>query len=173
MVSGPRYDIDPDKAFRNAIADAISSGLDLSFSMGEAARIIKKDSTKNFILKGAGKYTPLSAAYAERKSILAPGAPMLVGAKPGIVQGGRKFIGGGISGRLRNSIVDKTSDSIIRIGKNTLEVGTSAKSKNGFAYPRAIQNGSSKMPARKFLFFSRAMVKQIMNTINADVANQI
>jgi len=111
--------------------------------------------------------------------ILAPGTPILTGAKWGIVDDGEKFHGGGASGKLKKSIVGKTADSILLIGRNNLEIGTKAESFKGAPYPKYVQegtenkDGSTKMPARKFLFFSQRMVKQIINTINADIANQL
>lgn len=164
MAENPiSYDIDADDQFKKVMSKAIESGLDLSFSMGESARIIKKESTKNFILKGSGKYPPLSRSYAARKQRLAPGTPILTGLTPG----------GGMSGKLKKSIIGKTSDSIIQIGKRSLVLGTKAKTLKGAPYPIFVQEGAKKMPARKFLFFSQRMVKQIINTINADIANQL
>jgi len=164
MAENPiSYDVDADKKFQKAMMRAIASGLDLSFSMGEAARIIKKENTKNFILKGFGKYPPLSPVYQARKQRLAPGTPILTG----LTSQGK------VSGKLKKSIIETTSDSIVRIGKRSLIVGTKAKSRKGAPYPIFVQEGTSKMPGRKFLFFSQRMVKQIINTINADIANQL
>ncbi len=170
MAENPiSYDVDADDQFKKAMAKAIASGLDLSFSMGEAARIVKKESTKNFILKGFGRYPPLSPKYFARKQRLAPGTPILTG-----LTGGGKA-----SGKLKKSIVGTTSDSILLIGKISLEIGTKATSAGGAPYPIYVQegtknkDGSEKMPARKFLFFSQRMVKQIINTINADIAKQL
>jgi len=180
MAENPvSYDVDADNQFKKVMARAIKSGLDLSFSMGEAVRIIKKESKKNFILKGFGKYPPLSDKYSRRKFILAPGTPILTGAKPGKVNKGKKISGGGASGKLKRSIINNTSDSIVLIGKRSLEFGTKATTDEGKPYPLYVQegtknkDGSVKMPARKFLFFSSRMVKQIINTINADIANQL
>jgi len=180
MAENPvSYDADADDKFKKAMSEAIESGLDLSFSMGESVRIIKKESAKNFILKGSGKYPPLSPGYAERKQILAPGAPILTGAKWGMIDEGEKFHGGGMSGKLKRSIIQTTADSIVLIGKRSVEFGTKAKSFGGAPYPLYVQegtenkDGSERMPARKFLFFSQRMVKQIINTINADIANQL
>lgn len=150
----PIYDVDADRNFRKTIEQAQRTGLDLSFSMGEAARIIKKESTKNFILKGSGKYPPLSPAYRKHKQLFFPGAPILVR-----------------TGRLRDSIIGNTSDTILRLGKRSLEYGTKARDKGRF-YPRMVQEGIG-MPARAFLFFSKRMVKQIMNTVKADIENQL
>jgi len=164
MAENPiSYDIDADNQFKKAMSRAIQSGLDLSFSMGESARIIKKESAKNFILKGSGKYPPLETKYFQRKQRLAPGTPILTGLT-------RK---GKASGKLKKSIIGQTSDSIIQIGKRSLVVGTKARSIKGAPYPIFVQEGTDKMAARKFLFFSQKMVKQIINTINADIANQL
>lgn len=156
------YDVDADNKFKAVIAKAIASGLDLSFSMGESARIIKKESIKNFILKGSGKYPPLSPAYQKRKQRLAPGTPILTGVT--------KF---GPGGALKESITEYTKDSIVRIGLRSLEIGTKAESQAEAPYPIFVQEGTSKMRARAFLFFSMAMVKQITNTIEADIINQL
>lgn len=169
------YDIDADNKFKMAMAKAASSGLDLSFSMGESVRIIKKESTKNFTLSGFGQYPPLSPKYFRRKMVLAPGAPILTGALPGRTKDGQLLSGGGQSGKLKRSIIETTGDSIIRIGKRSLEFGTDARSKKGYPYPQVVQKGTKdgRTPGRKFLFFSQAMVKQIMNTIDADIQNQL
>ena len=131
--------------------------------MGDSVRIIKKESTKNFILKGPGQYTPLSDSYGKRKQVLSPGVPILTGVKPK----------GGQSGKLKKSIIGTTSDSIIDIGELTLSLGTKVVSKKGAPYPKYVQDGTTKMDSRQFLFFSQAMVKQIINTINADIRNQL
>lgn len=167
------YDIDADNKFKMAMAKAARSGLDLSFSMGESARIIKKESTKNFILKGSGKYPSLKPKYFRRKMVLAPGAPILTGPLAGKTKNGQLLSGGGKSGKLKRSIIDTTGDSIIRIGKSSLVVGTKATTKKGAPYPHFVQEGTKKMPKRKFLFFSQAMVKQIINTIDADIQKQL
>lgn len=170
MAENPiSYDVDADDKFKKAMAKAIESGLDLSFSMGEAVRIIKKESTKNFTLKGFGKYPPLSPKYFAWKQKKAPGTPILTGLTPK----------GKVSAKLKKSIIGTTSDSIILIGKRSLEVGTKAETDKGAPYPVYVQegteneDGSEKMPGRKFLFFSQRMVKQIINTIEADIANQL
>jgi phage gpG-like protein len=180
MADNPiSYDVDADNKFKKAMAKAAASGLDLSFSMGEAARIIKKGSTANFTLKGFGKYPPLDEKYSVRKQLLAPGAPILTGAKSGSIKDGKKVSGGGASGKLKKSIIGATSDSIVRIGRTSLEYGTKAETDKGKPYPLYVQegtenkDGSERMPARKFLFFTQRIVKQIMNTINADIANQL
>ena len=173
-MAGPiNYTVDPGGEAKRAILKAARLGLDLSFSMGEATRITKKDATKNFILKGSGKYPPLNPKYLKRKQILSPGAPILTGVNPGKVKNGKKKSGGGASGRLKRSIIEKTSDSIIRIGKVSAEVGTKATSSKGAPYPKFVQEGTKKMQARKFIFFSQRMVREIVNTINADIGNQL
>lgn len=129
---------------------AAKQPVDLTFSMGESARIVKKFSTANFILKGSGKYAPLSPAYAIRKNRFAPGRPILV-----------------IDGRLRESVVNNTSDSIVKITKDSAVVGTTVP------YAGFIQRGTRKMPARPFLAITKPMVDAIANTIEADVFGQL
>ena len=161
--------VDPENKFRAYIRGVVTEIKDLRFSMGEGARIIKKGSTANFILKGSGRYVPLSPKYKARKQILAPGAPILVGAKKGRTKDGALLSGGGRSGRLRDSIIKTTGDSIIKIDKLSFEVGTSVTSKKGFAYGKAVQVGTSKMPARPYLLLTDPLVKQIVNTIDDEI----
>jgi hypothetical protein len=153
-------DVDPGNIFSNFLRMFARKNRDLSFSMGEAVRIVKKGSTANFILKGSGKYVPLSPEYAKRKAALAPGAPILVGPKES----------GGISGIMRDSILKTTPDSVIRVGKLSAEVGTKAKTRKGFPYPIAVHGGTSKMPARPVIFITDKMEKMIMKTIDAEIA---
>ena len=119
---------------------AIESGLDLSFSMGESARIIKKESTKNFILKGSGKYPPLSPGYFKRKQILAPGAPILTGAKWGIVDDGERFHGGGMCGKLKNSLLEKLRTQVYCSAKIVLR----SEPKSHLSKARPIRSTSRK-----------------------------
>lgn len=154
------YDIDQDGRFKAFLNKVVKENDDLSFSMGEAARIIKKESTANFILKGYGKYPPLDPVYKKRKDRLAPGTPILTGV--------RSY--GGQSGALKDSILGNTAGSIILVGKLSLVVGTKVKTKKNFPYPVAVQEGTRKMPARKFLFFTDKMVSRIINTIDDEIA---
>lgn len=165
-------DVDPQNKFRRYLRKVIDSVDDLSFSMGETVRILKKGSTANFILKGSGKYTPLTRKYSDRKRILAPGAPILVGAKKGSVIKGSRVSGGGISGKLRDSIIGTTPDSVIRIGKKSLDFGTKARSEKGAPYPYYVQHGTDKMASRPFLFLTARMTKQIINTIDAEITSK-
>lgn len=168
-------DIDPNGRFKKYFDGVQKEVKDLSFSMGESARIIKKFSTANFILKGTGKYEPLSDEYAKRKNILAPGASILVGAKRGKVKKGKRISGGGMSGKLRDSIIKSTPDSVLRIGKLSLIIGTKAKSKRGKPYPIYVQDGtenedgSVKMPARDYFFLTDKMVDQIIKTVDEEI----
>jgi len=166
MVDAITIDVDEQRTFRNYLSRVISSVGDLSFPMGEFARIIKKESTANFILKGFGKYAPLTPVYLKRKRILAPGASILVGARRGSTVNGVLKSGGGVSGKMRDSILKTTSDSVLRIGKTSMEVGTKAKTRSGAPYPRFIQKGTGKMASRPFLFLTKKMVKRMFNTLD-------
>jgi len=172
MVEPVAIDVDEQRVFRNYLKKVGAEFSDLSFSMGEAARIIKKESTANFILKGTGKYESLTPAYFKRKSMLAPGAPILTGAKPGKLLHGVLFSGGGISGKLKESIIGNTDDSITRVGKLSLDVGTKAKSQKGYPYPFVVQLGTKdgSTPSRPFLFLTKKMVDRIINTTDGQIA---
>lgn len=134
MVGFTSYEVDNDKSFAKALDGAIKDVGDLRFAMGEISRDIFKNTKKNFILGGSGKYPPLSPAYFRFKQKVKPGAPILV-----------------FSGRLRDSVTGTgTRDTIRNIGKQSLVQGTKVP------YARFVQEGTSKMPLRKFLFIDNA-----------------
>lgn len=130
--------------------DAAGKDVDLTFSMGESVRIIKKSSKANFILKGSGKYAPLSPKYKLRKNRIAPGQPILV-----------------LRGDLRDSVVGITPDSIVDVSKDNAVVGTKA------VPAPFIQDGTRRMPARAFLALTTPIVDAIANTVEADVFNRL
>ena len=69
MVTGfVSYEVDNDNQFKNALNQAIKAIGDLRFPMGEISRDIFKNTKKNFILKGDGKYPPLSPKYKAYKN---------------------------------------------------------------------------------------------------------
>lgn len=144
------YDIDNDKRFRNALDKAIKEVEDLRFPMGEISRDIFKNTMKNFILKGTGKYPPLNPKYAAYKNKVKPSAPILV-----------------FSGRLRDSVTGSgNNESIINIGKESLVQGTQVP------YAAALQKGSSRgMPERKYYFIDEAQAGRferiLMNYVTA------
>ena len=135
MVAGfTSYEIDNDRTFARNLDKAIKEVGDLRFAMGEISRDIFKTTKQNFILKGSGQYPPLSPAYAKFKERVKPGRPILV-----------------FSGALRDSVTGTgNSDTILNIGKQSLIQGTKVP------YARFIQEGTAKMPLRKFLFIDNA-----------------
>jgi hypothetical protein len=154
MVAIVSYEIDNDVEFQELLG-RVSKISTSRFVMGEAARIIKKFSKANFILKGDGQYPPLSDRYKKAKSRLRPNAPILV-----------------YDGKLRDSIVGKTKDSILNITEDSLIVGTS------LFYARFLDEGTKKdneelMPARKPLFLTRKMIEQIIKTYDAHIEKRL
>lgn len=134
MVGFTSYNVDNDKRFRKALDEAIKEVGDLRFAMGEISRDIFKTTIQNFILKGSGKYPPLSSGYAKYKNKVRPNAPILV-----------------FNGRLKASVTGRgSSDTIRNIGKQSLVQGTKVP------YSKFIQEGTSKMPERKYLFIDDA-----------------
>lgn len=138
------------KRLNDVIEKAANEDVNLTFSMGEGARIVKKFSTANFILKGSGRYQPLTPDYAAWKNKNFPGMPILV-----------------LTGALKDSVVGNTNDSILSIEKDNFTLGTKVR------YAHFIQEGSKKMVARPFLAITEKMVDSIVNTIEDDVANQL
>jgi len=133
------YVVENDKRFEAKLKAASAQVDDLRFAMGEIARDFFKSNKAQFSLKGSGQYPPLSQAYAERKNRLAGNLPILVGANP---QGGR-------SGRLADSLTGTpNNDSVLRIGKASLVVGTRVP----YGIYHQSDRARTKMPLRKFLF---------------------
>ncbi len=149
MVAIVSYEIENDAEFQKLLSK-VSKISTSRFVMGEAARIIKKFSKANFILKGSGQYPPLSDRYKKAKSRLRPNAPILV-----------------FNGRLRDSIVGNTKDSILNITDDSLVVGTS------LFYARFLDEGTRKMPVRKPLFLTRKMIEQIIKTYDAHIEKRL
>ena len=151
----------------NAFLSKVSKVGTSRFIMGEMARIVKKFSKANFVLKGSGQYPELSEKYRIRKSRIKPAAPILV-----------------FSGDLRDSIVGNTADSILKITEKTAIVGTSVKyaktHDKGFSgtVTRKTKTGKSTsyqldIPVRKPLFLTKKMVEQILKTYSANVDKQL
>lgn len=155
------YDIDQDERFSNLLKN-ISEGIkNQRLVMGEAARIVKKFSRQNFILKGSGQYVPLSANYAAAKLRKFGVLPILVG---GTVLSGESQHQGGW---LRDSVVEggaqKTHpDSILIITEDSLVLGTRVP------YASYNQDGTEHIPARKFLFLTDVMINLIVATAEAN-----
>ena len=151
MVGIISYDIKNDKEFIEALKQ-ISKITSSRFVFGEAARIIKKFSKANFTLKGSGQYPPLSERYKKRKDILKPGAPILV-----------------FDGKLRDSIISNTSDSILKITENSVIIGTSV------IYAKDHDEGVPEinLPVRKPLFLTAKMIEQILKVYEAHIEKQL
>lgn len=153
------YDVDQDKRFSDLLKKISEAGLDSTFVMGEAARIIKKFARKNFILKGYGQYPPLNARYAARKLRKFGPLPILVG-------------GGKNSGRLRDSVISGGErqghpDSITVIDKNSLILGTRVP------YASYNQEGTKHIPARLFLYLDEPTINLILATAEANLEKKL
>jgi hypothetical protein len=81
---------------------------------------------------GSGGWTPLSARYARRKAVVAPGATILV-----------------LSGRMRRSLTQAGGEHVRREERHELTLGTTVRSAEGAPYPLFHQKGTSRMPMRK------------------------
>lgn len=155
------YDVDQDDRFA-ALLKRVGEGIkNQKIVMGEAARIIKKFSRANFILKGPGQYPPLSADYFKAKLKKFGPLPILVG---GTVFGPGAH--GHQGGWLRDSVISggatKTHpDSILVIGEQSLILGTKTD------YAGYLQDGTKKMPARLFLFLTDVMINLIVASAEA------
>lgn len=151
MVGFVSYEVDNDKTFKKALSDAIKGVSDLRFAMGEISRDIFKNTKKNFILKGNGKYPPLSTKYKAWKQKKAPSSPILV-----------------LTGKLRDSVTASgNQDSIINIGKQSLVQGTKVP------YAKYVQEGTEKMPERKFLFIDNAQTIRLERILSNYVTSKI
>lgn len=146
MVS---YEIENIEEF-NGLIDKMNKVGSNRFIMGEMARIIKKFSKANFTLKGSGQYEPLQPKYQKTKARMKPSAPIMV-----------------YDGRLRDSIVGNTSDSIMKITEFTATVGTSVP------YAKFHDEGTKNMPQRKSLFLTKKMVEQMVKIYEANIIKGI
>ena len=139
------YTIENQAEFEDLLKRIAKAGSN-RFIMGEMARIVKKFSRANFILKGSGRYPPLKERYRKRKARIRPSAPILV-----------------FDGDLRDSIIGKTSDSILKITKDSAIIGTKT--------PYAIlhDKGTKNLPVRKPLFLTTKMVEQMIKIYSANI----
>ena len=156
------YEVENQAEFNAFLAKVAKVGTS-RFIMGEMARIVKKFSKANFILKGSGQYPPLSERYKKRKSRIRPAASILV-----------------FDGDLRDSIVGNTEDSILKITNKTAIVGTSVPyakfHDKGFSGTVKRKNSKSynlNLPQRKPLFLTSKMVEQILKNYSANVDKQL
>lgn len=139
------YKIENEAELKKLLKDMEELGTN-RFIMVEMARIVKKFSKANFILKGNGRYQPLSPRYKKRKKRIKPGAPILV-----------------FSGRLRDSIIGSTKDSVLEIGNAFVRIGTK------LPYAKFLDEGTNKMPVRKPLFLTTKMVEQMIKIYAANI----
>ena len=151
MVGVISYNIENDIQFRASLDRAIKDVGDLRFVMGEISRDIFKVTKQNFILKGAGRYPELSPSYAKRKAATIGNVPILVS-----------------SGSLRDSVTGRGNEDTIRhIGKQSLVQGTAVP------YSKWVQDGTRKMPARKYLFIDDAQSIRFTRMIADFVASKL
>jgi phage gpG-like protein len=148
------FSIENDTEFKNHLENALDQVQDLRFAFGEISRDFFKSNKAVFTLKNGGQYPPLSREYEERKrKILGRIEPILV-----------------FSGRLRDSLTgNPNSDSIVRIGKASLILGTSVS----YGYYHQADAPRSKIPQRKFLFIDDARKTRWMRIIDDEVARKL
>jgi len=151
MVGFTSYNIDNDRRFKRALQTAIKRVGDLRFVMGEISRDIFKTTRQNFILSGSGQYPALSPQYAKFKQRTYGFSPILVA-----------------SGDLRDSVTGKgNSDTVLNIGKQSLVQGTKVP------YARYVQEGTVKMPGRKYLFIDDAQADRFVRMIDNYVTSRL
>ena len=143
------YDVDPKGKFNKALKLAIGKLSDLTIPFGLMTKAWYKGNRSIFLegRQGPGKYKDLSAAYkaAKTRAIGSP-YPILRGFIKPKGQSARK------SGKLAKSMIDPSNpDTIAKIiNKRSLILGTKVVGKGNIPYPRMIQEGTRKMPARPF-----------------------
>lgn len=126
------YEIENDLRFKAALEEAASKVDDLRFAFQEIQRDWFKSNRSIFTLKGSGLYPPLSPEYQAQKQRKYPNAPIMVA-----------------SGRLRDSLTGRpNSDSIVRIGKLTMILGTRVP----YGIFHQSDEPRSVIPLRKILF---------------------
>lgn len=127
------------KQFNTFVNDAIKVTGDLRLAFIQiGARKYKRIKNEIFKLKGPGQFTDLrpSTKEAKRKFMRSP-YPIFRGR----------------TRALEKSITKNTDkNSIFKVSKTSFTIGTKVKSKKGFLYPLALQEGTRKMVARPWLF---------------------
>jgi phage gpG-like protein len=132
MVFQTSYSIENDREFRAAIDSALKKVGNLKVAFKLIADDWFKSNKSQFTLKNSGQYPPLSPDYARRKR-------QEVGEKPIMVY----------SGRLRDSLTQKTHPDAIRIiGRTALILGTSVE----YAIYHQSDRPRSRLPQRKVVF---------------------
>lgn len=160
------YDVDPDKAFENALERAKKQVQDLRLPLTQISQDFYKSQKAIFQLKGPGQYPDLapdgpgkSNYKARKKKIWGFIYPILRA-----------------SGKLEKSVTKPTDSEAINqiINKDTLIIGTKVD------YGKFHQLGGPKIPQRKFLFIGpeapsvakgplAGRAERWLNTINAFV----
>lgn len=125
--------------------------IDLRFALNEIGRSVLKENIKSFILKGGGKFAPLSARYKVAKEKKYPGSPILV-----------------VNGTLRDSVTRRGArGSVFNLRSDSIEVGSS------LPYARFIQDGTKNMPARPYLFVTEQQEDNFLRIIESEIDRQI
>ncbi len=134
------------RSFETFVNEVIKVTGDLRLPFIQIGTDIYKSNKKLFLLKSKGKFIDLapSTKLAKTKKLGSP-YPILRG----------------FTGRLEKSITKNTDrNAVFEVSKTSFSIGTRAKSKKGFLYPLALQEGTRKMPARPFLFIDPPRVKR-------------
>lgn len=125
------YIVKNDRQFGAALDKAAEQVGDLRVAFGLIQKDWHKSNKAQFQLKGSGQYPALSESYAQQKRRKYPGSSILVR-----------------TGKLRDSMTSKNSDAIVKVGKQSMILGTRV------AYGIFHQSDAprKKIPLRKFLF---------------------
>lgn len=148
------FSIENDLQFKKSLDNALDQVEDLRFAFGEISRDFFRSNIAVFTLKGNGRYPPLNPEYQKRKDrVYGRRLPILVA-----------------SGRLKRSLTGApNSDSIVRIGKKAMILGTKV--------PHGVYHQSdeprSKIPQRKFLFIDDARRKRWIRIIDDEVVRKL
>jgi phage gpG-like protein len=68
-------------------------------------------------------------------------------------------------GKMYRALTGNTGDTVFEESAQEMAIGTSAKSKSGFPYPKAHQTGTSRMPARPPISFTREQQKELTDPL--------
>lgn len=152
------------RGFNKFVNEVIEATGDLRLAFIQiGARKYKKIKGEVFGLTGPGQFTDLTdnppgKGYKSRK------AAKLRSAYP---------IFRGFTGALEKSITKNTDkNSIFRVSKTGFTMGTKVKSKKGFLYPLALQEGTKKMAKREWLFIDKNDVRDWTDIIAKSIDNR-
>jgi len=150
--TGVRFEltVDGEKQLDRALSRFGEHLGDLSPFFEEVANLLTDIVEAQFSEQGGrtGQWQSLSPQYAKWKARIFPGQPILVA-----------------TGRMRESLIGRTGDSIREISSNEMRWGSSVRTGRGAPYPVFHQRGGDTLPQRKIIDLTEEDREAIMKML--------